>query len=39
LDLKKLKEMATGDLLVDARNLYDTGRAQEHGWRHLSVGR
>ncbi len=39
LDLKKLKDMAAGDLLVDARNLFDCGRAQEHGWRHLSVGR
>jgi len=39
LDLKKLKELVAGDLLVDARNLYDTNRVQEHGWRHLSVGR
>jgi len=39
LDLKRLKEMAAGDLLVDARNLYDSARAKGHGWRHLSVGR
>lgn len=39
LDLDRLKAMAQGDILVDARNLFDPSRVQESGWRHISVGR
>ncbi|MDD2786217.1 MAG: UDP-glucose/GDP-mannose dehydrogenase family protein [Patescibacteria group bacterium] len=39
LDLARLKEIAEGNILVDARNLFDPARALECGWRHISVGR
>ena len=39
LDLEKLKQMARGDLLIDARNLYDPERARAIGWKHISIGR
>ncbi|MFA6504071.1 MAG: UDP-glucose/GDP-mannose dehydrogenase family protein [Patescibacteria group bacterium] len=39
LDLVRLKELAEGDVLIDARNLFDPTRAHESGWRHYSVGR
>ncbi len=39
LDLNKLKDMAEGDILLDARNLFDPLRATEIGWKHVSIGR
>ncbi|MFA5186094.1 MAG: UDP-glucose/GDP-mannose dehydrogenase family protein [Patescibacteria group bacterium] len=39
LDLAALKSAAKGDLLVDARNIFETEEVKRAGWRHLSVGR
>lgn len=39
LDLMKLKELMTGDLIIDARNMLHPARVSEAGLRHLRVGR
>jgi len=39
IDLAKLRHATEGDLLVDARNLFDPTRAKEAGWEYLSIGR
>jgi UDPglucose 6-dehydrogenase len=39
IDLVKLFNSTEGDLLVDARNIYDPARAKEAGWQYLSIGR
>jgi len=39
IDLVKLRGASEGDLLVDARNLFDPVRAKEAGWQYLSIGR
>ncbi len=39
IDLIKLRNSAEGDLLVDARNLFDPVRAKEAGFQYLSIGR
>jgi len=39
LDLAALKTAAAGDLLVDARNIFEPEEVKRAGWRHLSVGR
>ncbi len=39
LDLSKVKSHMSGDLLVDARNIYEPGRANALGFRYQGVGR
>ncbi len=39
IDLEKLRNCAEGNLLVDARNLFDPKRASNAGWKYISIGR
>lgn len=39
LDLARIKSVLSGDLLVDARNIYDPDRARALGFRYVGVGR
>jgi UDPglucose 6-dehydrogenase len=39
LDLGKLKSSMSGDVLLDARNVYDPAAASALGFRYLGVGR
>jgi len=39
LDLARMKETMEGDALVDLRNIYDTKRVQELGFKYWGMGR
>ena len=39
LDLSRVKSIMSGDLLVDARNVYDPARARALGFRYTGIGR
>ncbi len=39
LDFVKLKALMRRPILVDLRNVYDSARVTQHGFRHISVGR
>ncbi len=39
LDLEKLHLEASGDILIDARNLFEPARAISAGWKYISIGR
>jgi UDPglucose 6-dehydrogenase len=39
LDFDRLKQSMRAPLLVDLRNVYDSDRVIQHGFRHVSVGR
>jgi len=39
VDLGRMKSLMRGDLLIDARNIYDSGKAKAAGFRYRGVGR
>lgn len=39
LDLQRIRSTMSGDLLVDARNIYDPVRARASGFRYFGIGR
>jgi UDPglucose 6-dehydrogenase len=39
LDFAKLKTVMRRPVLVDLRNVYESGRVTSFGFRHVSVGR
>src|SRR6266566_2159395 len=39
LDLRRVKEHMRGDLLVDARNIFDIAKAKSVGFRYYGIGR
>jgi UDPglucose 6-dehydrogenase len=39
LDLSRLRAAMQGDLLVDARNIFEVGKAKEAGFRYYGTGR
>lgn len=39
LDFAKLKSVMRRPILIDLRNVYETGRVTQFGFRHVSVGR
>ena len=39
LDLVRIKGLMRGDLMIDARNIYEPGKAKAAGFRYFGVGR
>ncbi len=39
LDFAKLKSVMRRPILIDLRNVYESGRVTQFGFRHVSVGR
>jgi UDPglucose 6-dehydrogenase len=39
MDAKRLRDLMSGDLLVDLKNIYEPARMRELGFTHLGVGR
>ena len=39
VDLGRIKSLMQGDLLVDARNIYDSSKANGAGFRYMGMGR
>ncbi len=39
LDLQKMRQVSSGNILVDTRNLFDPDMAGQAGWKYISIGR
>jgi UDPglucose 6-dehydrogenase len=38
-DMQKVKDLLTGDLIIDGRNLYDIQKMKQLGFTYVSTGR